>query len=286
MAIILLFALSAASQSNQVLDLRWKIEQQNKLTYATVMNEIDPSEFDLNWDSFFKSFSENSAKSLEAGQEFFKQFNNLYKDFDYSTTLENKGNGIISVTLNSVPKKTGSNKDSSANADDFRNMAKSFMEGVLIRGSVYENGTIHSFWMKTNQKNLLALLFELPGHPVKEGDSWPLSINLIENDEHFSCDTSFKRNKVTLSEIKKIGNETIAVLKYDVIEYVKGIFNMPAFMGNKAEPKDLEMKFTIQGIAEFSVEKGRWVNYDCFLNFESSGMMDAHAKTKFTLKAN
>lgn len=162
-------------------------------------------------------------------------------------------------------------------------MMQSMTQGVMLRGSVYETGGIHSFWVKSAQKNLIALFFELPTKPVKVGDKWSLDINLITNDQNFDCDSSYKINEVTLADIKKINGETIAVLKYNIVEYVKGNFNTPSFFGSEGGQKETMMKFTHQGIAEFSVDKGRWINYDGIMSLEATGVMTANKKTKFTL---
>ncbi len=43
------------------------------------------------------------------------------------------------------------------------------------------------------------------------------------------------------------------------------------------------MKFTHRAIAEFSVDKGRWISYDGIMTLVASGVMKANQKTKFTL---
>ncbi len=156
-------------------------------------------------------------------------------------------------------------------------------EGVMLRGSVYETGGIHSFWTKSNQKNLISIFFELPTKPVQAGDTWDLDINLISNDQNFECDSSYKINKVTMVDMKKIQGENIAVLKYDITEYVKGNFTTPSFGGNSGGQTETMMKFTYQAVAEFSIDRGRWISYDGIMTFAASGVMTANKKTKFTL---
>ena len=65
-----------------------------------------------------------------------------------------------------------------------------------------------SFWVKSSQKNLIAIFFQLPAKPVKIGDKWSLDINLIANDQNFECDSAYKINEVTLTDIKKVNGET------------------------------------------------------------------------------
>jgi hypothetical protein len=162
-------------------------------------------------------------------------------------------------------------------------MMQSMNQGVVLRGSVYETGAIHSFWVKSAQKNLIALFFELPTKPVKVGDKWSLDISLISNDQNFACDTSYKINEVSLVDIKEVDGEIIVVFKYNIVEYVKGNFYTPSFFGDGGGQKESMLKFTHQGLGEFSVDKGRWVNYDGIMSLEATGVMTANSKTKFML---
>lgn len=141
---------------------------------------------------------------------------------------------------------------------------------------------IHSFWVKSKQKNLIAMFFELPNKPVKVGDTWQIDVNLIANDQNFECDSAYKINMVTLTDIKKINGETIAVIKYEIEEFVDGSFNSPAFFGSGG-PTQTMMKFTHQAIAEFSIDKGRWISYDGIMGLVASGIMTSNTKKKFSL---
>ena len=86
-----------------------------------------------------------------------------------------------------------------------------------------------------------------------------------------------------LIDIKKVNNENIAVVKYNIVEYVKGVFYTPSQSNNQGGKIETTMKFTHQAIAEFSIEKGRWISYDGLMTLVSSGIMTANQKTKLTL---
>ena len=63
-------------------------------------------------------------------------------------------------------------------------MMRKSMTGTMLRGTVNKDGSLHSFWVKGEQKNLISLLFELPTQSVKKGDSWTLNnVSLINNDQ-------------------------------------------------------------------------------------------------------
>lgn len=286
----ILFAVAtmvAYGQQNQTVDLRWKIAKNETLSYSTVMNDIDTSSIEMDFGGLFKALSDSTENGLKESKEFFKKFDEVFKKQDYETSLTSEGNGVIDIVMTMKPKEqskeTKEDSTDTKEAESLIKMMLSMNQGVMLRGSVYETGGIHSFWVKSSQRNLIALFFELPTKPVKIGDKWSLDINLISNDQSFDCDTAYKTNEVTLTDIKKVNGETIAVLKYNIVEYVKGKFNSPLIFGNDGGRKETMMKFSHQGIAEFSVDKGRWITYDGIMSLEATGVMIANKKTKFTL---
>lgn len=280
-----LLTITTFGQTKQTIDLKWKIGEKEKINYSTVMSDIDTSKVELNFSSLFKSFSDSTTNGLLETKDLFKKLNQAMQNIDYVTTLTNKGSGVIDIVMATRPKdksKDVSKDTAESKEDEIVKMMQSMNQGVMLRGSVFATGGIHSFWVKSNQKNLIAIFYELPTKPVKIGDKWRLDINLIANDQNFSCDSAYKINDVTLTDIKNINGETIAVIKYDIVEYVNGSFNSPTFMGGGGEQKTM-MKFTHQAIAEFSVDKGRWITYDGIMSLETTGFMTANKKTKFTL---
>lgn len=280
------FTLTVFGQKSETVELKWKIGKNEKLNYYTVMSNIDESSFEMDFGGLFKALSDSTDSGLNKSKDLFKKINKTFENQDFITTLTNKNNGVIDIVMMTKPKEVGEKENNTTdenNEDEILKMMQSMTQGVMLRGSVYETGGIHSFWVKSDQKNLIALFFELPTQPVKVGDKWSLDINLIANDQNFDCDSSFKINEVTLVDIKKIKGEKIAVLKYNIVEYVKGNFNTPSFFGSEGGQKETMMKFSHQGIAEFSVDKGRWVNYDGIMSLEATGVMTANNKTKFTL---
>ena len=289
--------LSVFGQKNQFVDLKWKIAKDEKLNYATVMNEISET-VEVDFRGLFKALIDISEFETET-KELFNKINQIFGMQDYVTTLINNGNGVVDIVMRkTVPQKQQEEiveeihafvpEEEDISEDEmaffFQELQSMFQEStVMLRGSVYETGDIHSFWVKNDQKNLIALFFELPTKPVKIGDKWSLNVNLIANDQSFECDSAYKINEITLSDIKTVNGETIAVLKYNIAEYVNGIFNAPAFFGNEEKQIETMMKLTYKGIAEFSIDKGRWITYDGIMSIDTTGVMIANKKTKFTL---
>jgi len=281
----IIFGLLTITAFGQTVELKWKIGEKEKLNYLTVMSDIDTSKVEINFDDLFKSFSDSTEKGSLETKDLFKELNKYMQSVDYISTLTNKGNGIIDIVLTTRQKektKEVAKDKTDGEENEMLKMMKSMNQGVMLRGSVYATGGIHSFWVKNDQKNLISTFFELPTKPVKVGDSWKLDISLTANDQNFKCDSSYKVNEVTLTDIKKEKGETIAVLKYNIVEYVKGTFSLPSFMSGGGEQKAM-MKSTHQAIAEFSIDKGRWIMYDGIMSLDATGFMTVKKKTKFKL---
>lgn len=278
--------LKTYGQKMETVKMNWKIEENENLNYLTIMSDIDTTSIEMDFGGFFNTDMDSTNDEIKESRTLFKKLNEASKNLDYVTTLTNKNEGVIEILMRTKPKEKIEVKDIDSTynkLEDAIQMIQFMSQGVMLRGSIYRTGGIHSFWVNNAQKNLISLFFELPTMPVKVGDKWSLDINLIANDQNFECDTSYKINEVTLTEIKKVDGDTIAVLKYNIIEYVKGKFNTPSFLDYDGGQKETMIKFNHQGIAEFSIGKGRWVQYDGLTVFESTGIMTAQKSTKYKL---
>jgi hypothetical protein len=203
-------------------------------------------------------------------------YKDLYKEIgDYTiiSILKKDLNQDVDITMISedFTGKTKSNNDSK-----FKNIFK----GVQFRGVINKNGSIESFYLKQNQKNLLSVFFQLPVKPVKINDEWKLDINWIEMDQSFICNNKEKINKVKLIDIKKNGDEIIAVLQYKIDEKVEGSIIFPNNNGNK----DIKIEMDFEGISEFSITNGKWIKYSGILSYITSGYQNKNIKQKFLLQ--
>jgi hypothetical protein len=277
--LLLPLSISAFSQTNDsTVFLKWKLKPNEALLYKTLMEETDTANrVSFSMKGLGKMMGNKGDTTHDADfDKMFKQLSKEVQNTKFETRLTEKRKGIVDIELyvkndEAKPVKV---KDSADKLD-----LSKMLSGVMLRGSVYEDGPIESFYTKNDQKNLLAIFFELPGKPVKIGDAWPLNIHLISMDQNFTCDSSYNKNSVTLAGIENKNGEHIANLKYDIAEYVEGSFNSP-FDNSKVKTI---MKMTFQGVGYFSLEKGRWVVYDGVMSLSSTGMMSSKSTQKLSL---
>jgi hypothetical protein len=276
-------SLTAFSQNNGPILLRWKLKPGEQLRYKTSMQPIDTPKGSFSFSGMFKKMGGDSLdKATNAG---FKKIveEAMQENANLVTTINSKGNGI-DIEMQKV-ENPGDSKPDTNKADSSFNMFKALMKKTsgyaVLRGSIYDDGSIKSFYLNGSQKNLIEAIFQLPSKPVKVGDSWALDVNFLSLDQSFICDSSYKKDICTLTKISEINGEHIATIQYDITEYVSGQFLSPF----SDKPIVTTMTYRHFGTANFSVEKGRWIDYNCIMSNESSGLMDSNTKNAVVLSA-
>ena len=267
--------------------LKWKLKPGEVLGYKTEMREIDTANHqDFDMSGLWGSIHGKDTSKLADLRKIMSKLNKEIHNFEMVTQLTEKHKGVITVEMMAVNNEKGIPEIKAKNAQDsLKNIGKllsMLTTGVKLRGSVNEDGSIQSFYTKNDQRNLLSIFFELPAKNIKVGDTWALDVHLLSADEHFECDSAYKKNQVTFVALENINGEHIATLKYDILEYMQGTFRMP--MGEGAQ--QLMMRMSHKAIARFSIEKGRWVFYEGVMSLSSSGMMKSKSTKKLSLVAN
>lgn len=251
---VILTSLSAWGQEGPF-ELNWKIDDGDSIRYAQEMRLV-------------------SYEMIELEDEFdegFKDMQEAFDNLDFFTTLYDRGDQIEVVSY-SVSKPEAEDAEEGS-------FTQILSDKVVLRGNMYKTGGIASFWTKTQQKNLLALLFELPQEPVSVGDSWPIDISFLQMDENFVCDSSFSKNEVYLAEVIEEDNDRIAVINYDIEQFITG--SMEVGFIDSEDPS--EMKMTFKGQAKFSIDRGRIVFSSGILKVESEGFMNSTSGTRLSL---
>ena len=270
LTIFFLFSFSniVLSQNGESFDLRWKLNEGETLFYKSSLQKIDTSETKKQKIEIGAFFGFLPDSIMDKSKVFFERFNSLYDDAELFSILEKKKNNNVSISIfveNSLLQQVEGNS-----SQDFRELVSNFNQGVVLRGSVTEEGEIASFYLKQEQRNLISLMFELPPHSVKVGDSWALDVNFLMFDQNFVCDSSERKNSITFAHVRRMNSDTIAILNYDIHESAKGVFYTP--FASDGIPTSMEMSY--RGIAEFSITSGRWLSYNCLSKMEASGVMN------------
>lgn len=265
--------------------MEWKIAPGDTLSYKNIMATIEESEIDTDMSALFNAVIPDSLKNTISKDSLngFKKMANAMKrasdNIELVTRMTNNGGGIIGIYLENTPEKRSERNNAASLSNAMTDLMGGMTNNVMLRGSVLQKGGIHSFWVKTDQKNLIAMFFELPQKPVMKGDSWQIDVNYIANDQNFECTESYRKNKVTLTDIRKTKDDTIAILEYDLEEYVKGNFG---FFGATSGNKTM-MRFKFKAKAEFSINKGRWISFEGELESDSTGFMGGKTKKRIAL---
>lgn len=248
--------------------LKWKLKPNETIGYKTAMELVQSSDFEINFGD-----NKNMPKV-----EFVEIFNKLRKEFEktsFITTMQWNDRGNIETKMFTE----GHNDKDSKPVDPKTFNPASMLKGVMLRGEINEKGQIESFYLKSAQKNLIAMYFQLPDKPIRIGDSWSLDVSYLQFDQSFVCKSADRTNNVELIDILKEKNDTIVVLKYNIAEKANGYMKNP--MNNEKIETSLSVSYN--GIAEFSVNKGRWLKYNGILETTQKGMVTGSNKQKLAL---
>ncbi|MDC8006122.1 hypothetical protein POV27_18865 [Aureisphaera galaxeae] len=241
----LLFLVSIASaQQSEKYDLQWKVT--DTLTYKTIMDEkhVPTEGKEMKMDSLFG----------ELGKSFDKMRSQASK-LKYASKLFNDCRGNIDIVMEVV-------REEEDTTDNMFTSMVSMNGNVMLRGKISPAGELLSHYYNTSQSNLIALLFELPSKPVAIGEKWHLQVDLIAMDQNFVGEEFSKENEVFIEEIREKNGDTVAVIKYNIAEYVSGTFGNAAMsLFGEAKEQNIYMKMTHKATALFSIEKGRWLEY-------------------------
>ena len=277
-------------KKNEKVSLNWKVK--DTIKYKTIMEQIGDAEFDVNFGKIFGNvFDSISKKVIDSTNsnkdsitnlnnpfngDFFKKLRSELSNIELTTYLTKSSNFKNVIDIEMV-KKSLKEIDSTHNKDIF-SLGNS---GTQLKGSIYVDGSLHSFWLNNTQKNVISLFYELPTKEVKKGDVWSLKyLNYIQYGNVFYCDNAERKNEVKLVDLIKRNGETIALIEYDIYESVDGNID---FFGNKS-PSSMKIKYNARG--EFSVDSGKWISYKGLLSIETKGVMSSKSKQKFELIEN
>lgn len=299
------------SQSSEKISLEWKISKIDTIKYKTSMNTIrfqneNNKQSDSN--SFFggndykeiiKSLSEINSNLKYQTNLFINKLNSNFIDIEM-LIINNESNSNEAFITSMAQMKNESQKDekkkknkkskeneNGIDSTEFKNMLKglaSLNNNIVLRGRISNTGEIVSTYYKNSQTNVISILFELPNRKVEVGEKWKLNVSLIQMDQNFLCDSLSKENSAFIEKIIEKDNDKIAVIQYNIHEYVLGDFNNPlgGMFGMSTNEKTY-MKASYIATGYFSIIKGKWNSYVGEMEIETNTMLGEKSKTEFIL---
>ncbi|HET6442220.1 MAG TPA: hypothetical protein VFH53_07575 [Phycisphaerae bacterium] len=279
--------------SGETVLLKWKVPEGEAIAFKTTMEALDPESTKVDVRSMFDALArmlgvdeeepQSARRGSEMDEEVLKKMNEFFKSlqlpdtYSMTTVLTPRENGNLSVRMIMDPLPEEKSSDNPPEAF-FRNM----MKGVQLRGEITPLGKIASFYFETKQKNLLAMFFELPGRPVRVGETWSLEANLLWMGHGFICDKAQRVNRVQLASLEPTGDgDRVATLDYLLYESVEGDFMSP-FGGGKKTPTT--MAFGFAGRGEFLIGKGAWRRFVGHMWMKATGIMNSDTRQRFALE--
>jgi hypothetical protein len=257
---------TSSYQNKEGYVLEWELAKDEIIGYEVILEVIGSSDIDFGMEDndFFKEKMEEIREEME--------------QTTYLSTISHNKRGKMEVKMF-----TEGYKDKEADKQDEKgfNMSQ-MMKGVQLRGEINKKGKIESFYIKETQRNLLAMYYQLPEFPVKVSDSWSLDVHYLQMDHNFICDSATNRNNVQLIELQKEGQDTIAIIRYDILQFAEGTMKSYAMMGNNNGEVSILMKFN--GIGEFSISQGKWILFDGILETVQDGAMRKSSRQHLGLR--
>lgn len=275
---VTLFSHSHGNDSAQndftLYDLTWKVEAGHPITYSIALGyAISNTSIDF---EKLSGMDQADVAQLRMMQMFGEMVNSVGKrqnTYSVVSTLDKTPQGNISV-------KMALDEESVGSPEAFE---QSMLGGMaLLQGEMTPDGTITSDYIGQQQRNLLALLFGLPGKPVKVGDTWPIDLVCIYTDaSQFTVKKSEKDNRVTFTEVGRTAEgRPIAVLEYEIVELLEGDQTIPVF---SKEPVPGSFTCNVSGRGEFLIDEGRWKQFSAVFTIKVTGIVTSDITQSFTL---
>ena len=267
------------SAADPTVQLKWKIPAEN-LYYFTNFGQASGEEsyIELNIDKILDEKRITGEIEDRIGKIRFPEEANMI------TVLEELSDGNIKST-SYLQNFTLPISDNEPADEKDREEAKKFEEMMnkvpQLQGVIDTSGTILSFYLPQKQKNLLALMSELPKGPVKTGDTWDINFICLELGAGFTADAADRVNIVRLADLKKnVQMENIATLEYLLTEKVSGAMSNP--MTQQTIPTEMTCSYI--GRHEFNIDQGRWESISGEFGINSTGFMNSRVKQNLAMK--
>jgi len=265
---------ASAAQAPQRVQLRWKVPQGTPVGYEFIAQQVEPGTDTLRLDISVLKKSQLTPRQRQSVYQL-----QIPSETAMAAVLSAKPSGDLDakvvLTRMTMPKK----KKRPSKED--RELAKALEKNlwtVKVRANMTDWGFVTTD-LKREQRNLVAIMFELPSKPVAVGDVWTHSADLVRMGTGWEGQSeSINRVELTALERDAQGH-TVAVIDFTLAELQEGRFSdvrMP-----KPIPASMEMSFVGRG--EFLVDQGRWKRLAGRMTTRASGPMVTDMEQQLTL---
>lgn len=208
----------------------------------------------------------NSEEVNGKGEEIMSEMLSGIDDLKFCVILEGNENQSINFKLVGYMPKI---------EDDIKKIGlgsimSTAFQGILTQAAINNSGILQSAnQLKTNQKNLIALLTQLPSKPVSLGDRW--TINIKHDSDMFgnSNEKVKSENRVKFVNIKYWDNTTVAILDYDI--NITASSKSQSIFSN--EDVEYVYSYYFNGKGEFDIDNGEWRKLEGILETKQKGFV-------------
>ena len=273
LVILPLVMLGAACNTQTSYSLDWIIDDGDVIAYSTTMEVADPT-ITINFDDLSALLNGEADEQISDLEFALPASSSLISILE----LNERGNIAVKMIVHQV--ETVDQQSDNELGQELNQLMTAMVGTVQLRGELTPEGDIASFYLAQNQRNLLAMFFQLPTTPVQVGDSWQLDMHCIEMDTSFVAHDAQRINRVEFSELSETASgQPIAVLDYVIAETVDGEIQSP--FSSEKSPVAMECSFIGRG--EFLIEEGRWERFTGEFTARSTGLMESDATQRFAL---
>ncbi|MCP3097342.1 hypothetical protein LZ198_00490 [Myxococcus sp. K15C18031901] len=192
--------------------------------------------------------------------------------------LSPQSSGSVSARLVVTRVQLPKTKPSSKEAREVAQRMKAMEGTVQVRATLTASGLVTSD-LKREERNLVALMVELPSRPVSVGDVWTHSADLLDMGKRWNGkgDTLNRVELVALE--REAEGRTVAVIDFTLAERHAGRYEDPSLL--KPIPATMEMAYVGRG--EFLVEEGRWRRVAGQMSTRTKGVVSVDSAQRFVM---
>lgn len=246
--------------------LEWKTAAGKPMYYQAVLDVASTSSF---------SIGEKDLPEKVISEQAARNFLDLFGKKPSYVVMKRQPKNIIDVKISQRLEDSGMDEKTVAMVKEELGLE----ENVLLRGAVFSDGGIYTYFLENQQKSLLAAAFELPKKAVSKGDVWAIDFSCLDIKGVIITDTIARNILVKAEDIETLQGDTIVTISYDLTEFMQGKTQIGK---DKFKPLGFDVKYLGRG--KFSSNQGKWLEYDAVFTLEAAGMMTGKMKGIFSMR--